>query len=53
MIAAAERAVELTRIIDVTRHKDGRTVTGYVRHANLFKGHSALQKPLVPNGCFT
>jgi len=39
----------------VTQHKDVRTVTGYVRRANLFKGHPALkarQKPLVPNGCF-
>jgi hypothetical protein len=41
-VTAAEREVELTRIMDVTRHKDvrdGRTVTGYVRRANLFKGH--------------
>jgi hypothetical protein len=37
---AAERDVELTRIMDVTRHKDVRTVTGYVRRANLFKGHA-------------
>jgi hypothetical protein len=29
-----------TRIIDVTCHKDVRTVTGYVRRANLFKGHA-------------
>jgi hypothetical protein len=28
------------RIMDVTRHKDVRTVTGYVRRANLFKGHA-------------
>ena len=39
-ITAAERDVELTRIMDVTRHKDVRTVTGYVRRANLFKGHA-------------
>jgi len=26
--------------MDVTRHKDVRTVTGYVRRANLFKGHA-------------
>jgi hypothetical protein len=26
--------------MDVTRHKDGRTVTGYVRRANWFKGHA-------------
>jgi site-specific recombinase XerD len=37
---AAERDVELTRIMEVTRHKDVRTVTGYVRRANLFKGHA-------------
>jgi len=37
---AADRDVELTRITDVTRHKDVRTVTGYVRRANLFKGHA-------------
>ena len=40
MTKAAERDVELTRIMNVTRHKDGRTVTGYVRRANLFKGHA-------------
>jgi hypothetical protein len=38
--AVIERDVELTRIMDVTRHKDVRTVTGYVRRANLFKGHA-------------
>src|SRR5215218_4655178 len=37
---AAERNVELTRIMDVTRHRDVRTVTTYVRRANLFKGHA-------------
>jgi hypothetical protein len=37
---AADRDVEMTRIMDVTRHKDVRTVTGYVRRANLFKGHA-------------
>ena len=26
--------------MDVTRHRDVRTVTGYVRRANLFKGHA-------------
>jgi hypothetical protein len=35
--AAGERGVELTRIMDVTRHRDVRTVTTYVRRANLFK----------------
>src|SRR5215212_10286071 len=37
---AAERNVELTRIMDATRHRDVRTVTVYVRRANLFKGHA-------------
>jgi integrase len=37
---AADRDVELTRIMDVSRHRDVRTVTGYVRRANLFKGHA-------------
>jgi integrase len=37
---AADRDVELTRIMDVTRHKDVRIVTGYVRRANLFEGHA-------------
>ena len=37
----ADRDVELTRIImDVAQHKDVRTVTGYVRRANLFKGRA-------------
>jgi hypothetical protein len=35
---AADRDVQLTPIMDVTRHKDVRTVTGYVRRATLFKG---------------
>ena len=35
------RDVELTRIMEVTRHRDVRTVTGYVRRANLFKGHAS------------
>jgi hypothetical protein len=26
--------------MDVTRHKDVRTVTGYVRRANLLKGYA-------------
>ena len=41
--AVIERDVELTRIMDVTRHKDVRTVTGYVRRANLFR--SSRGKP--------
>jgi integrase len=37
---AADRDVSETRIMDVTRHKDTRTVRGYIRRANLFKGHA-------------
>ena len=37
---AADGDVELTRIMDVTRHTDVRTVTEYVRRANLCKGHA-------------
>jgi len=40
VITAAERAIELRRIMDVTRHKDERTVTGSMHRANLFKGHA-------------
>lgn len=37
---AADRDVSESRIMDVTRHKDTRTVRGYIRRANLFKGHA-------------
>ena len=37
---AADRDVSETRIMDVTRHKDTRTVRGYIRRANMFKGHA-------------
>ncbi|MDB5964161.1 MAG: integrase [Polaromonas sp.] len=37
---AAERDVNESRIMDVTRHKDSRTVRGYVRRASMFKGHA-------------
>lgn len=37
---AADRDVSESRIMDVTRHKDSRTVRGYIRRANLFKGHA-------------
>jgi site-specific recombinase XerD len=37
---AADRDVNETRIMDVTRHKDTRTLRGYIRRANLFKGHA-------------
>jgi integrase len=35
---AADRDVNETRIMEVTRHKDLRTVRTYIRRANLFKG---------------
>ena len=37
---AADRDVNESRIMDVTRHKDSQTVRGYIRRANLFKGHA-------------
>lgn len=37
---AAERGADLTRIMDQSRHRDPRTVVGYIRRANAFKGHS-------------
>ncbi|WP_245512768.1 DNA recombinase [Enterovirga rhinocerotis] len=37
---AADRDVSESRIMDRTRHRDARTVDGYIRRANLFKGHA-------------
>ncbi|MCP2083956.1 UNVERIFIED_ORG: hypothetical protein J2W74_005221 [Methylorubrum zatmanii] len=37
---AAERGVDLTKIMEVSGHKDPRTVVGYVRRANMFKDHA-------------
>jgi integrase len=37
---AAEDDVSESRIMDVARHRDSRTVRGYIRRANLFKGHA-------------
>ncbi len=37
---AAERGADLTRIMDQSGHQDTRTVVGYIRRANAFKGHS-------------
>lgn len=39
---AADREVSESRIMDVTRHKDTRTVRTYIRRANAFKGHAGL-----------
>ena len=38
--SAAERGADLTRIMDQSRHRDPRTVVGYIRRANAFKDHS-------------
>ncbi|WP_246682845.1 site-specific integrase [Methylobacterium sp. WL9] len=37
---AAERGADLARIMDQSRHRDPRTVLGYIRRANAFKDHS-------------
>jgi len=38
--SAAERGADLARIMDQSGHRDPRTVVGYIRRANAFKGHS-------------
>jgi site-specific recombinase XerD len=37
---AAERGADMARIMDVSGHRDPRTVVGYIRRANAFKGHA-------------
>lgn len=37
---AADRDVPEARIMDVTRHRDGRSLRTYIRRANLFRGHA-------------
>ncbi|WP_244936732.1 site-specific integrase [Methylobacterium currus] len=37
---AAERGADMSRIMDQSGHRDPRTVVGYIRRANAFKGHS-------------
>ncbi|GJE15150.1 tyrosine-type recombinase/integrase [Methylobacterium longum] len=37
---AAERGADLARIMDQSGHQDPRTVVGYIRRANAFKGRS-------------
>lgn len=37
---AAERGADLARIMDVSGHRDPRTVVGYIRRANAFKDHA-------------
>lgn len=38
--SAAKRGADLARIMDQSGHKDPKTVLGYIRRANAFKGHS-------------
>ena len=40
--SAAERGADLARIMDQSGHRDPRTVVGYIRRANAFKGHSGI-----------
>ncbi|MDP4026314.1 site-specific integrase [Methylobacterium sp. NEAU 140] len=37
---AAERGADLARIMEQSGHRDPATVLGYIRRANLFKGHA-------------
>ncbi|MHC2021400.1 site-specific integrase [Methylobacterium sp. CM6247] len=37
---AADRGADMTRIMDVSGHRDPRTVVGYIRRASAFKGHA-------------
>ncbi|WP_331287660.1 MULTISPECIES: site-specific integrase [Methylobacteriaceae] len=37
---AAERGADLARVMDVSGHRDPRTVVGYIRRANAFKDHA-------------
>ncbi|KQT55062.1 integrase [Methylobacterium sp. Leaf456] len=37
---AAERGADMARIMDVSGHRDPRTVVGYIRRANAFKDHA-------------
>jgi hypothetical protein len=38
--AAADTGADLLRMMEVSRHKRAETVRGYVRRANLFRGHA-------------
>ena len=37
---AADLGADMTRIMDVSGYRDPRTVVGYIRRANAFKGHA-------------
>ncbi len=38
-VLAQYRRADLARIMDQSGHRDPRTVLGYIRRANAFKGH--------------
>lgn len=38
--SAVERGADLARIMDQSRHRNPRTVVGYIRRVNAFKRHS-------------
>jgi hypothetical protein len=38
--SAAERSADLACTMDVSGHRDPRTVVGYIRRANAFKDHA-------------
>ena len=40
LTSAAEAGADVLRMMEVSRHKRVETVQGYVRRANLFKGHA-------------
>ena len=40
MTLAADCNADLNRIIDQTRHRDPRTVRGYIRRADRYKNHA-------------
>ena len=43
LTSAAEAGADVLRIMEVSRHKRVETVQGYVRRANLFKGHAGAK----------
>ncbi|WP_447719230.1 hypothetical protein [Methylobacterium sp. A49B] len=45
LFLVAERGADLASIMDQSGHRDLRTVVGYIRRANAFKGHSGSGFP--------
>ncbi len=43
LTSAAEAGADVLRMMEVSRHKRVETVQGYVRRANLFKGHAGAE----------